>query len=175
MKFVKPISSCFIPSEWNFIPTSSSHTAERSLLLILLNPASLTGTYPVYRLFFSSGTPGHLYRHEVRGMPHLTQLTAGNKKKKDLRWRKNKCTKKKGPDFIVLALLKYISHPWSLPEANLQRLEKTMHLASQFRKDIRTELLGGPQSWKSACLLVKVPYYGFMSLPFGWLLSLFLL
>lgn len=47
------------------------------------------------QIIFSSSTPGHLYRLEARGVSHLTKLTAGNKRKKDLRWRKNKCTKKK--------------------------------------------------------------------------------
>lgn len=59
----------------------------------------------------------------------------------------------KGPGFVVLALLKHPSRPWSLPDTTFQRhTGKTMCLASQFRKDIRTELLGGPRSWKSTSL-----------------------
>lgn len=71
----------------------------------------------------------------------------------------------KGPGFVVLALLKHPSHPWSPPDMALQRhMGKAMCLASHFRKDIRTEGLGGTTALEINSF-VKVLYYGCMSLP----------
>lgn len=173
MKFVKPIFSRFFPSEWNLIPASSPHTAERSALRILLNAACLTGNSSVYRLFFLAVRLGTCIDMKWEACPILQSLLLETRKK--CRGRKNASRER----FWLCYLCPLEAHKvipghfltWIFKD----RLEKMMCLASQFREDIRTELLGGPRSWKSAYLLVKVPYYGFMSMPFGSLLSLSLL
>lgn len=81
-------------------------------------------------------------------MSHLTELTAGNKRKHDLRWRQSTAPRKRS----WVCVLAVSEHPVVLvtPDTMLQR--QTVCPASQLRKDSRTDLLGGPRSWESTFL-----------------------